>query len=56
MRRAEGRHDLPSRTGPGPGTWPTRDRRVDAPLVAADVESVLGEAPAEAPLANGALP
>ena len=49
-------NNIPSRTEPSLGTWLTRDRRVDMPLVAANMESVIGEALAEVLLANGTLP
>ena len=49
-------NNIPSRTEPDLRTWLTRDRRVDMPLVAANMESVMSEALAEVLLANGTLP
>ena len=49
-------NNIPSRTEPSLQTWLSRDRRVDIPLVASNMDSVIGEQLAEVLLANGTLP
>ena len=49
-------NNIPSRTEPSLQTWLTRDRRADIPIVAANMDSVIGEELAEVLIANGTLP
>ena len=49
-------NNIPSRTEPGLSTWITRHRKVDIPLVAANMDSVVGEELAEVLISNGTLP
>ena len=49
-------NNIPSRTEPSLQTWLSRDRRVDIPLVASNMDSVIGEQLAEVLLAHGTLP
>ena len=49
-------NNIPSRTEPDLSSWMTRNRRIEVPLVAANMDSVVNEALAEVLLANGTLP
>jgi IMP dehydrogenase len=49
-------NNIPSRTEPDLGSWLTRDRRVAVPLVAANMDTVIGPELAELLIANGTVP
>ena len=49
-------NNIPSRTEPDLVSWMTRNRRIEVPLVAANMDTVVSEALAEALLVNGTLP
>ena len=49
-------NNIPSRTEPDLETWLTRHRKVDIPLVAANMDSVIGPELAEVLIANGTIP
>lgn len=49
-------NNIPSRTEPDLATWLTRDKRIDIPILAANMDSVIGEPLAEVLLANGVTP
>ncbi len=49
-------NNIPSRTEPTLETWLTRERRIAIPLVAANMESVIGEPLADLLLENGSIP
>lgn len=49
-------NNVPSRTEPSVETWLTRKLRVGMPLLASNMESVIGEELAEVLLANGTVP
>lgn len=49
-------NNIPSRTEPSLETWLTRDRKIQIPLIAANMDSVIGESLAEILIENGSLP
>ena len=49
-------NNIPSRTEPDLESWLTRERRVDIPLIAANMDSVIGDDLAQLLLANGTFP
>jgi len=49
-------NNIPSRTEPSLETWLTRNRKVGIPLVASNMDTVIGEPLAEVLLANGTVP
>ena len=49
-------NNVPSRTEPDVETWLSRKLRLDVPLLAANMESVIGEALADVLIANGSMP
>ena len=49
-------NNVPSRTEPSVASWLTRKLRADIPLLASNMESVIGEALADVLIANGTLP
>lgn len=49
-------NNIPSRTEPSLQTWLTRDRKISIPLLASNMDSVIGDELAEVLLQNGTLP
>lgn len=49
-------NNIPSRTEPNLSTWLTRDRKIQIPLLASNMDSVIGEELAEILLKNGSIP
>lgn len=49
-------NNIPSRTEPSLESWLTRDKKIQIPLLAANMDSVIGEELAEVLLANGSIP
>lgn len=49
-------NNIPSRTEPSLETWLTKDRKIQIPLLAANMDSVIGDELAEILIANGTLP
>lgn len=49
-------NNIPSRTEPSLETWLTRDRKVQIPLLAANMDTVIGEELAEVLIHHGTLP
>ncbi len=49
-------NNVPSRTEPSVETWLTRRLRIGMPVLASNMESVIGEPLAEVLLANGSMP
>jgi IMP dehydrogenase len=49
-------NNIPSRTEPSLETWLTRDRKIQIPLVASNMDTVIGEELAEVLLQNGSIP
>ncbi|MBA3958384.1 MAG: guanosine monophosphate reductase [Parachlamydiaceae bacterium] len=49
-------NNIPSRTEPSLETWLTRDRKVQIPLIASNMDTVIGEDLADLLLHNGSLP
>ena len=49
-------NNIPSRTEPDLQSWLTRGRRVSVPLVAANMDTVIGPELAELLIANGTVP
>ena len=49
-------NNIPSRTEPNLETWLTRDRKIQIPLLAANMDTVMGEELAEVLLAEGSIP
>lgn len=49
-------NNIPSRTEPNLETWLTRDRKIQIPLLAANMDSVIGEELAEILIHNGTIP
>lgn len=49
-------NNIPSRTEPSLQTWLTRDRKINIPLLASNMDSVIGEELADILLHNGSIP
>jgi IMP dehydrogenase len=49
-------NNVPSRTEPTLETWLTKDRKIQIPLLASNMDSVIGDELAEILIANGSLP
>ena len=49
-------NNIPSRTEPNLETWLTKDRKIQIPLLASNMDSVIGEALAEILLSYGSMP
>lgn len=49
-------NNIPSRTEPTLETWFTRDRKVSIPLIASNMDMVIGEELADILIANGSIP
>ena len=49
-------NNVPSRTEPVLSTWLTRNRKIDIPLLAANMDTVIGEPLADILLEEGSLP
>lgn len=49
-------NNIPSRTEPSLETWLTRDRKIQMPLIAANMDCVIGEELAEILIHNGSIP
>lgn len=49
-------NNIPSRTEPSLETWLTKDRKIQMPLLAANMDSVISEELADVLLANGSIP
>lgn len=49
-------NNVPSRTEPGLETWLTKDLKIHIPLVASNMDTVIGEELADLLLANGTIP
>jgi len=49
-------NNIPSRTEPNLETWLTKDRKIQMPLLAANMDSVISEELAEVLISNGSLP
>ena len=48
-------NNVPSRTEPNLETWLTRDRKISIPLIASNMDTVIGEELAEVLINNGSL-
>lgn len=49
-------NNIPSRTEPSLETWLTRDRKIQIPLIASNMDTVIGDELAEILIANGSMP
>lgn len=49
-------NNIPSRTGPSLSSWLTRDRKIDIPLLASNMDTVIGEELADLLLDYGTVP
>lgn len=49
-------NNVPSRTEPSLESWLTKDRKIQIPLIASNMDSVIGEELAHILLENGSMP
>lgn len=49
-------NNIPSRTEPNLETWLTKDRKIQTPLLAANMDSVIGDSLADVLIKNGGIP